>query len=272
MTRARLVRGGSILAVLVTIAAAVAVTLTLTSGSAAGGHRGSAGAVPRPYTVRVMPLGDSITWGEGSPTASGYRRPLWDLVAGQSRYAVRFVGSLSNGDLPQPANEGHRGWRIGDVSAKVDGWLAVSRPDVVLLHLGINDLLRDTDVAHAPDRLAALIDRIYADRPGVSVVYMGLLPNTARVRTEVAAFDRRAVALARTERQRGRPFWYVTPPTLTTAEMHDGVHPNDAGYRRIAGALFPALGRAVADRIDRRLPPAPTPTPPPAPRTAATAG
>ncbi|MEU9919631.1 hypothetical protein AB0H99_47240, partial [Streptomyces sp. NPDC051001] len=28
--------------------------------------------------LRVMPLGDSITWGVGSSTGNGYRAPLWN--------------------------------------------------------------------------------------------------------------------------------------------------------------------------------------------------
>ncbi|WNI14502.1 SGNH/GDSL hydrolase family protein [Actinacidiphila sp. ITFR-21] len=275
MTHGRLVRGAGVPAALLTVAAAITLALLTTSGSAVESR-------PRPpFPVRVMPLGDSITWGQGSTGDAGYRKPLWRLVAGQSRYAVRFVGSERNGDLPEPANEGHRGWTIGQVRGRVDGWLAVSRPDVVLLHLGINDLRHNVDVARAPDRLAELVDRIYADRPGVSVVYMGLLPVashqrtplTTRLRAEVAAFDRRAAALQAAERRRGRAFWYVTPPDLTVAEMSDGVHPDDAGYRRMAEAFFPVLGKAVAERMSR---PAPSPSPPaasaPGPPAAPSAG
>ncbi|MFC4031877.1 SGNH/GDSL hydrolase family protein [Streptomyces polygonati] len=268
MTHDRPVRGAGVTAALITIAVAVAVALLSAGGKPAG--TGDS-AVPR-STVRVMPLGDSITWGQGSPSLSGYRKPLWDLVTARpSRYAVRFVGSLSNGDLPQPANEGHRGWTIGEIDGRIDQWLAASRPDVVLLHIGINDLRRDVDVAHAPARLAALVDRIYADRPGVSVVYMGLLPNTAHLRTEVMAFDRRAAALQPAERRRGRAFWYVAPPALTAADMSDSVHPDDAGYRRIAAAFFPALNAAVAGRTGRPAPAAGRPPAPALPPGGATA-
>src|SRR5882757_4987555 len=68
----------------------------MTAGPAA-----AASQVPA-TTVRVMPLGDSITWGVGSATTSSYRKPLWDLVAGQSRYRVRFVGTQVSGSLPGP--------------------------------------------------------------------------------------------------------------------------------------------------------------------------
>ncbi|WP_329129845.1 SGNH/GDSL hydrolase family protein [Streptomyces sp. NBC_01476] len=254
MARGRAGHAYSVVAAAVTVALAITVALLTAGTPAVGAH---------PYTVRVMPLGDSITWGQGSPTRSGYRKPLWDLVTGrQSRYTVDFVGSQRNGDLPDPANEGHRGWTIDGVRSRLDGWLAAYRPEVVLLHLGINDLLHHHDPAHAPERLAALVDRIYADRPGVSVVYMGLLPNTVRQRAQTTAFNRKAAALEGTERRRGRAFWYVAPPRLGHPDMADGVHPDDAGYRKMAAVFFPALNSAVRDRM-RRLAPASASAAPP---------
>jgi lysophospholipase L1-like esterase len=196
----------------------------------------------------VLPLGDSITWGQGSPSHSSYRAELWRLVGGQTRYAVRFVGSQRSGNLPQPQNEGHRGYTITRIRTRLDGWMAAARPDVVLLHIGINDLSRHVGPVHASDRLAELIDRIYADRPGVSVVLMGLIPTSRPLQSQAKTYNERAAALQGAERLRGRSFWYVVPPALTRAEMKDRLHPNDAGYARIAHAFFPALSSAAAAR------------------------
>ena len=83
-----------------------------------------AGAAALAPVVRVMPLGDSITWGVGSATNSSYRPPLWTMIGGQSRYAARFVGSQASGRLAAPANEGHSGYPIDEIAAGIDGWLA----------------------------------------------------------------------------------------------------------------------------------------------------
>ncbi|MBM9510158.1 SGNH/GDSL hydrolase family protein [Actinacidiphila acididurans] len=247
MRGGRLARTGAVVAV-VAAACVLAVVALLPS-------RGTASAAPKksgpPPLVRVMPLGDSITWGQGSATESSYRAPLWRMVAGQKRYAIRFVGSEHNGDLPEPDNEGHRRYTIGQVMANIDRWTAAGRPDVVLLHIGINDLNRRVDPDHAPERLAALVDRIYADRPGVSVVYLGLIPTTPGLQPQIAGFNVLARHLAAVERERGRMFRYVDPPALTAAERVDRLHPNDAGYLRIARALFPALTAAVEEREAR---------------------
>ena len=70
---------------------------------------GAATAAPLGPAVRIMPLGDSITWGVGSPTTSSYRAPLWTMLTGQNRYSARFTGTQASGTLPAPANEGHSG-------------------------------------------------------------------------------------------------------------------------------------------------------------------
>ncbi|MFY0576549.1 SGNH/GDSL hydrolase family protein [Cystobacter fuscus] len=191
--------------------------LALTSASASA-------AVP---TVRVMPLGDSITWGVGSATTSSYRRPLANLLANQSRYAVSFVGSQASGNLPDLSNEGHSGYTIDQIRAGIDDWMAGARPDVVLLHIGINDLNRGIDVPNAPNRLKALVDRIFADKHGVTVLVLGLIPttpawrhrsarSTARRGPWKAVSSRRATSSAMSNRPRSPPPSFPTNSTPTT--------------------------------------------------------
>nr|WP_206685853.1 GDSL-type esterase/lipase family protein [Kribbella qitaiheensis] len=204
----------------------------------------AAQAVPAVKTLRVMPLGDSITAGVGSPTSSSYRRPLAALIGGQTRYAVNFVGSQASGNLADLSNEGHSGWIIDQVRAEIDGWLAAARPDVVLLHLGINDLNRNVDVPNAPARFRGLVDRIVADKPGVTVIVLGLIPTTPGLESKVATFNAAVKSALTNPKTR-----YVDPPALTSAEMADGLHPNDAGFQRMAQAFYPALDRAYSDGV-----------------------
>src|SRR5204863_464849 len=66
--------------------------------------------------LRLMPLGDSITYGIGSSDGSGYRARLWDDLAGNN---VDFVGSQQSGRVPDPDNEGHSGWVIDQLTGLV---------------------------------------------------------------------------------------------------------------------------------------------------------
>ncbi|MFC6596186.1 GDSL-type esterase/lipase family protein [Kitasatospora paranensis] len=211
-------------------------------------------------TVRVLPLGDSITFGQGSCTGGGYRQPLSALTAGHSGYAVDFVGGRQHGAMTDPEHEGHPGDTIDQIRAGVDGWLASSRPDVVLLHIGINDLNQNLDQAHAADRATQLIDRIFTDRPNVTVVMQGLIPTTPGwwnqdLSQPVAQYNGRLRQLEATEQQAGRHFRFVDAPALTPAnradathpaQMTDGLHPNDAGYSLLAQNFHTALDEAYA--------------------------
>jgi lysophospholipase L1-like esterase len=136
-----------------------------------------AGAAVAARPIRIMPLGDSITYGVGSPSSSSYRAALWNRLAVQAGYAVDFVGSQRSGALPDQDNEGHSGWRIDEIAANIDGWLATSQPDVVLLHIGTNDMNQNYQVDTAPQRLAALADRILADRPSATVLVAKIVPS-----------------------------------------------------------------------------------------------
>ncbi|WP_033288889.1 FG-GAP-like repeat-containing protein [Amycolatopsis jejuensis] len=215
----------------------------------------SAGAAALGPAVRIMPLGDSITAGAGSATVSSYRAPLWTMLAGESRYSPRFVGTQTNGSLPGPANEGHSGYTIDQITAGIGGWLAFDRPDVVLLHIGINDLDRGIDIANAPARLHRLLDRIYADRPDVTVLLLGLIPTSAGLESRVAAYNSAVKGFAAGENQAGHRFRYVEPPALTSGEMQDHLHPNDAGYRRMAESFSGALAKAYSDGLFSAHPP-----------------
>lgn len=84
--------------------------------------------------LRILPLGDSITFGCGSDaappdwyacctaTSGGYRAPLWGILNSSAVNAsALFVGTESNGPgwVPeeQRAHEGHPGWTINQVGA-----------------------------------------------------------------------------------------------------------------------------------------------------------
>ncbi|GAA1700845.1 hypothetical protein GCM10009765_57970 [Fodinicola feengrottensis] len=202
-----------------------------------------------PPVLRVMPLGDSITYGVGSSTGAGYRLPLRNLAAAQSRYRIDFVGSQTSGAaaIPDPDNEGHSGFLIDDIRNGVDGWLAAARPDVVLLHIGINDLDRSPDPTHAPDRLHTLVDQIFADKPGVTVILQGLIPITQGLQSDPVTYNNAARALATSEQQAGHHLRYVDPAAFTSADMADRLHPNDSGHAKLGQVFFAALDQAFTD-------------------------
>ena len=108
---------------------------------------------------KIMPLGDSITEGSSSGVALeefqvSYRKTLWDKLktAGYVINDELFVGTLVSGDSVadfDPDHEGHGGWRTDQIvngnldnlsAGKLSDWLIAQEPNIVLLHIGTNDV------------------------------------------------------------------------------------------------------------------------------------
>ncbi len=99
--------------------------------------------------VRIMPLGDSITEGVlGSSDDTGYRRALY-LSLTAAGHSVNFVGSLANGtptDFDRD-HEGHSGWRADQIRNNISSWLTTNPADIILLHIGTNDISQGQSVS-----------------------------------------------------------------------------------------------------------------------------
>jgi lysophospholipase L1-like esterase len=122
--------------------------------------------------IKIMPLGDSITYGEGIVGYGGYRNLLGALLESDG-YIIDFVGSQRSGEdvLPDADNEGHPGWRISNIRDAIDseGWLETYQPDVILLHIGSNDL-RYGNAVYTRNNLSALLDDILSRLPQTHII------------------------------------------------------------------------------------------------------
>ncbi|HEV7963665.1 MAG TPA: SGNH/GDSL hydrolase family protein [Actinoplanes sp.] len=229
-----------------TLARILVVALLVAGAALAGGPAHAAPVTGR--SLKIMPLGDSITWGVGSSTTSSYRADLWRQLVAGAGLAVDFVGSGQSGSLPDTDNEGHSGWRIEQITASIDGWLAAAQPDVVLLHIGTNDMNQNFDVAGAPGRLGALLDRIAADMPSATVVVAAIVPSTdATVNGRVNAFN---AAVPGVVAQHANARFADLNSTITAADMADALHPSDAGYAKMASLWYSALEGIVGGGRD----------------------
>lgn len=240
--------GRAVLAVLVAIiGTAVAVT--------AGGGAHAAALSPVPARVRILPLGDSLTYGIGSSTRTGYRTDLLTRLTAAG-VDVDYVGSRRNGRGPDLDHEGHPGWRIDEISARIDTWLVDSRPDVVLLDIGTNDYVQEYDTDTTAARLSDLLDRILRSSPTVRVVVAKLLvpigPERAR---GIAAFN---AAMPAVVAGKGSRVTLADMSRISHRNTVEGLHPNDRGYRQMAyqwyRALRPVLGGVSWPATDNPFP------------------
>ncbi|NEO33447.1 MAG: hypothetical protein F6K36_24075, partial [Symploca sp. SIO3C6] len=136
--------------------------------------------------LKIMTLGDSLTWGvvndnTNHEESGGYRTVLEDSLLSNgftNPEDFDFVGTRDDTDnrrsgpdsLIDQDHQGHRGWTIDellngrddDVAAgNIDDWLVSEDPDLVLLMAGTNDVLTNSiSVAEAINNLESLINKI----------------------------------------------------------------------------------------------------------------
>jgi lysophospholipase L1-like esterase len=231
---------------------AVAAVMAFTAGTLAGAGSlasqgvaslgGPAGVAADPTTaapLRIMALGDSITYGVGSRTSSSYRVDLHKRLQAVGM-DVDFVGSQASGaggdDLQ---NEGHKGWVISQISEQIDGWLSTYTPDVVLLMIGTNDVARNLDPATAPSRLSALITRIRTTNPAGHVFVAKIAgAKEAAGQARADAFNARIPAIVAAQ---GSHVHLVDQSTVDGVDLRDNLHPDDVGYAKMSYNWFRGL-------------------------------
>lgn len=216
--------------------------------------------------LRIMPLGDSIT--DGIPdhpggTAGAYRSDLWQLLTASGNNAD-FVGSQSNGPatLLDQDHEGHGGWRIEQLAEGVrSGWLQQSRPDIVLLHIGTNNMYSDEDADAAPAALSGLLDDISAALPGVRVLVATIIgSDLPDAEPRIEAYNAAIPAILAEKTAAGANVELVDMHSvLESADRFDGLHPTGGGYSKMAARWFEALTGRVLVRWEAEDPAVATP-------------
>ena len=205
-------------------------------------------------SVRIMPLGDSITLGWMPPITDniyrvGYRQKLnIDLKTGG--YNVDFVGGLQAGSAVTPAfdidHEGHGGWQAkggtdGGIAPNVNGFLLANPADVVLLHIGTNDI---PSGANAAD-ITEILDNVDGYSKDISVVLARIINQTgdpARI-LATTQFNNAVEEMAKARIANGDKIIIVDQESALdyATDMADAVHPNVAGYEKMSNVWLNAL-------------------------------
>ena len=223
-------------------------------GRAAAGASGAAGTAaahapcPQAEVCRILPLGDSITFGIGYP--GGYRVELFRRALADGK-SITFTGSMTNGPStvdgePFPRNnEGHSGWRIDQLRPLIPSPALQDEPHIVLLMIGTNDVAQNDDLANAPERLGSLIDLLATNAPDALIVVATLVPLSFGS-AGVEAYNAAIPAVVDERVADGKHVVLVDMfEGFPTSELGDGVHPNQQGYERMAGVWYEAIGELL---------------------------
>lgn len=201
-----------------------------------------------------MPLGDSITFGDGSSDLAGYRSALFARAL-DGKHAITFVGSASsgparvNGVAFPSSHEGYPGFTIGALSMFVRAAITTHRPHIVLLMIGTNDQSMLTETASLRAQLATLIDQILAADAHLLLLVAQLVPTQDDARN--VRVEHYNAAIAELVQQRADSGDHIALVDMysafranaayKTAYFVDDVHPSDAGYAVMADVWYAAL-------------------------------
>jgi len=229
--------------------------------------------------VRIMPLGDSITAGPGC-----WRAMLWHQLQTAGYTNVDFVGSQSDGGGCNPGysydfdHEGHGGYAATGIADnnQLPPWLDAAKPDVVLMHLGTNDMWGH--YISTATKLAAftkLVGQMRAGNPSMKILVAQIIPMSAAACStcpaDVAELDNAIPGWAAGLTTAQSPIVVVDQWTGfdAVADTVDGVHPNNTGFQKMADRWYQPLAQVLGGVTPT---PSPTATSSPTPSTSPTAG
>ncbi|MFD6153040.1 FG-GAP-like repeat-containing protein [Streptomyces sp. NPDC060243] len=210
--------------------------------------------------VRLMPVGDSNTSGEGSSDGNGYRAGVFDGL----EYVGAdpdFVGHNSTGSMPDPEHNGYSGYGIGEISGVVERDVSETHPNVITVMAGPDDAQKrlgrinmkaaagagsaGTEMAGDLDKL---IDTLQAGAPTAAIAVATMVPIRGDSEAEALrnAFNAEVRSLMKDRQERGQKIELVESGDLTDDMMHDDFHPNDLGYEFVAQRFFQAVAAMEA--------------------------
>jgi len=220
--------------------------------------------VPAAAPTRVMAIGDSIT--EARTASQGipsYRAALWDQLqtAGAN---VDFVGSrhgvLDNFNRPsgmaEPGgswdkdHDGHYGWRADEIlngknpgDGKLADWLTAHTPDVLIVHIGTNDVVQGETVNNAIGDVRQIVLTARVQNPGIDVVLASLISSKTSTRqAAIVAFNLALPGLvAELDTPGSRVVLGDLASGYNSAWNYDDLHPGATGQAHMATRFATAL-------------------------------
>lgn len=180
----------------------------------------------------ILAFGDSLTAGYQLKPGEGFA-PQLEAALRAKGHDVRVHNAGVSGDTTTQGRA-RLDWVLAGLRAK---------PDLVILELGANDMLRGEPVATARANLDAMLTAFA--RRGLPVVLAGMRASPNLGRDYARAFDAMYPALAVAHHVPLYPFFMDGVAGVSGMQLGDGMHPTPAGVgvivRRIAPVVVAAL-------------------------------
>ena len=220
--------------------------------------------LPRP--LKIMTLGDSITRGccpEVRDCDIGYRYHLYTKLVSEG-YDVEFVGSqnhpIDTCDANTPTNfdrnhEGYYSKKTQWLSENVTAKLQLNSPDIVMLHIGTNDLRNaSVDIPESVENVRETLQKIFSF--GVNnnkriVIFIALIIDQKPTNPLVSEYNEALSTMVREHIDRYPPIILLNMQKGAGLDYEDDImddnfephhlHPNTTGYTKMAELWYRTL-------------------------------
>jgi acyl-CoA thioesterase-1 len=194
-----------------------------------------AGASPPPERPLVLAFGDSLTAGYGLDQGLGFA-PQLQATLRRHGLAAKVVDGGVSGDTTE-AGKARLGWTLDGMER---------RPDLVILELGANDMLRALDPKLTEANLDAMLNELKRRKIAVLVTGMRAAPNLDPA--YIARFEAVYPSLARKHGAAIYPFFLEGVAAQQGLVQADGLHPTFEGVKQIVTGITPDVKRALGRR------------------------
>lgn len=187
-------------------------------------------APPRPL---ILAFGDSLTAGYGLGPGLGFAPQLQAALRRRGIAATVADGGVS-GDT-SAAGRSRLGWTLQGLARA---------PDLVIVELGANDMLRAIDPAETGRNLDAILAELKQRR--LRVLVAGMLASRNLDRAYRARFEALYPALARKYGAALYPFFMDGAAQDRSLLQGDGMHPTARGVQTVVTRILPAVTAALS--------------------------
>lgn len=180
----------------------------------------------------VVAFGDSLSAGYGLKPAESF--------------PVQLEAALRRGGTPVRV---HNAGVSGDTTAQGRARLGFvlrslkAKPDLVILQLGGNDMLRAIDPAQTEANLSAILADL--KKRGIPVLLAGMLAAPNMGKAYQTRFDAVYPKLARQYGVKLYPFFLNGVTANRTLLLNDGLHPTGKGVSVVVAGILPQVKRAL---------------------------
>ncbi len=237
--------------------------LSVSSGSAAAATE----------AVRIMPLGDSITYGMADE--GGYRKYLWQELKAKGYENIDFVGPEGKDTATFTYNgqqvsydDNHAGYSGYTITNLPGGWMGQLNdiletmqsgdyitkyaPDIILLQIGTNDI-NNGHLDGSEERLHQLLDYLREKMPADGTIFLTTIPDlgnmgwgdSSQTNQNIAKYNELIKKVADDYAANHVIYADIHSTINASVDLADGVHPNAGGYEK--------MGKYWAEQLDTYL-------------------